>query len=112
RDNANIDGLNVARVLIDGEHIHVGDGADAAAPAGESAGSDPSAAATTGGLINLNHADQATLETLPGVGPAIAERIITWREANGGFHTPEDVQQVSGIGPKVFADLQPLITAP
>lgn len=66
--------------------------------------------APSSGLININIANQAELDTLPGIGPALAERIIAYREANGPFQTIEDLKNISGIGDKKFADLQQLIT--
>ncbi|GAB6180042.1 hypothetical protein JCM14036_13610 [Desulfotomaculum defluvii] len=64
-----------------------------------------------GGLININFASLAELDSLPGIGPALAERIIEHREANGPFQTIDDLKNVSGIGDKKFEDLQELITA-
>ena len=60
--------------------------------------------------VNLNTADQGMLETLPHVGPALAQRIIAWRSENGPFTQVEDLKNVSGIGDKTFAELQPLVT--
>ena len=60
---------------------------------------------TAGGKVNLNTADAAALDTLPRVGPAMAERIIAWREANGSFTAIEDLMNVTGIGDKTFAEV-------
>lgn len=104
-DNASLNGVNLARTVIDGEQILV--------PAEGETLEVPGAASAHGpGLINLNHADASSLETLPRVGPALAARIIEWRETNGGFRGVDDLLNVSGIGPKVFAELQDLVTAP
>ncbi|MEG6520751.1 ComEA family DNA-binding protein [Desulfotomaculum sp. 1211_IL3151] len=62
------------------------------------------------GLININTASLAELDTLPGIGPALADRIIQHREANGPFQTIEDLKSVSGIGDKKFGDLQQRVT--
>lgn len=62
------------------------------------------------GLININTASLAELDTLPGIGPALAERIIQHREANGPFQTIEDLKSVSGIGNKKFEDLRQRVT--
>jgi len=62
------------------------------------------------GLTNINLATQAELESLPGIGPVIAQRIIAYRDENGPFTTPEAIQNVAGIGPVTFERIQNLIT--
>jgi competence protein ComEA len=66
----------------------------------------PSAAA----LINLNTATQAQLESLPGLGAKVAERILEYRQKNGTFKKVEDLMNVKGIGEKSFLKLKPLVT--
>ncbi len=61
-------------------------------------------------LVDINRASQAELETLPGIGPALAERIIDFREQNGAFLSPEDLTKVKGIGDKTLEELLPYIT--
>lgn len=124
------DGLNLARKVVDGEQILVGlapgpdgprgprsgiVGADDAPVAGGPAPGPPSGAApgapTEGGtLVNLNTADAAALETLPGVGPVTAASILAWRAANGSFGTVDQLAEVDGIGPATLARLRPLVT--
>jgi competence protein ComEA len=95
--------LNLARFLSDGEQVYVPiEGEVPQGPVG--------AIGTVGGKVNLNTADAATLETLPGVGPALAARIIAWRDTNGRFTAPEDLKGVSGIGEKTFAAMEDLVT--
>jgi len=60
--------------------------------------------------ININTANQAELETLPGIGPVTAEKIISFRQTNGEFSIIEDIQKVSGIGPATFENIKELIT--
>lgn len=60
--------------------------------------------------MNLNAATVADLETLPGIGPALAQRIIDYRTEHGGFRRVEDLQQVSGIGPKKYEAIKDHVT--
>lgn len=73
-------------------------------------GAKAAGAATVTGLINVNTADQSQLDTLPGIGPSLAQRIIQYREANGPFRAVEDLKNVSGIGDKKFEDIKDRIT--
>jgi len=94
-------GLNLARVVGDAEQLVVpviGEAPEAGA------------ASAADGRVNLNTADGAALETLPRVGPALAARIIAWRERNGGFGSPEDLMQVSGIGERTFEAMRELVS--
>jgi competence protein ComEA len=68
------------------------------------------AAATGNKLININSADAVQLARLPQVGPKMAQRILDFRKSNGNFKRVQDLMKVKGIGEKVFAKLQPLIT--
>ncbi|NBS62448.1 MAG: helix-hairpin-helix domain-containing protein, partial [Microbacteriaceae bacterium] len=61
-------------------------------------------------LISLNSSSASQLEDLPGVGPALAGRIVDWREANGGYKAKEDLLNVAGIGDKLFASIKDLVT--
>lgn len=97
-DDADLSAINLARVLEDGEQIIV---PVLGAPAGE-----PGAAAPVDGRVDLNSADQAALESLPRIGPALAERIIAWREENGRFRSVDDLLAVPGIGEKLLAGLR------
>lgn len=64
----------------------------------------------TGGLVNINTADYGLLQTLPGIGPRTAERIVEYRETAGRFKSIEEVQNVKGIGPKKYGRIKALIT--
>jgi competence protein ComEA len=61
-------------------------------------------------LVSINRAGDKQLEELPGIGPALAARIIAWREANGGFKSKNDLLKVSGIGESILAGFIDLIT--
>ena len=61
-------------------------------------------------LVDLNSADEALLETLPGIGPKLAERIIDYRNTMGKFHSKEEIMNVSGIGEKKYAQIEEMIT--
>jgi competence protein ComEA len=70
----------------------------------------PAAAAATGVPLNLNTATQAQLEALPGIGKSTADRIIEYRQKNGGFKKAEDLMNVKGIGEKSFLKLKAMVT--
>ena len=109
-EDAAIDALNFARQVQDGEQIIVpsmqqaiGSGAPVAADSGASAQS--SGGAFAHGKVDINAATADQLQQLNGVGPALAQRIVADRQANGPFKTVEDLKRVSGIGDKKFASL-------
>lgn len=106
---AQLSGLNLARVLVDGEQVLVpalGDPVAAGAAPGAVPGSAPRA---PGARIDLNTADVATLDTLPGVGPVTAAKIVEWRTAHGRFTAVDELAEVPGIGPKLLEQLAPLV---
>ena len=102
-DNADPGGINLARLLSDGEQLVVPAVGELppTSGAGYSAGS---------GKINLNSADATALDTLPRIGPAMAQRIIDWRQANGRFSSVDDLLAVAGIGQKTLDGLRDLVT--
>jgi competence protein ComEA len=96
--------LNLARKVVDGELIMVG----VTPPPGAPAGTGPPGA-PAGGPINLNTATLAELDTLPGVGPVLAQRILDARTAQGGFHSVSDLRKVDGIGDARYEQLKDLV---
>lgn len=105
----NLQSLNLARVLVDGEQIVVGAPGAAPGPAA-GAGSAPGGTPAAGGPVNLNLATQGELEALPGVGPVTAAAIVDWRTTHGGFSSVEDLLEVHGIGEVTLERLSPLVT--
>ncbi|MFM8155790.1 MAG: helix-hairpin-helix domain-containing protein [Actinomycetes bacterium] len=86
--------VNLARLLVDGEQIVLG----------ESVGSGASA-----GKLSLGTATATELEQLPGVGPVLAQRIVQWRTENGPFRGVDDLSEVSGVGDALMEQLRPLV---
>ncbi len=121
---ARLDLINLAARLEDGHKLYVPSDKDARAwaaggtrPGGQAPwapspweGGGTGSSAGSPGKVNLNRADAAALETLPGIGPALAARIVAYRRALGPFRRVEDVQQVPGIGPGKFREIRDLVT--
>ncbi|GAA2848990.1 ComEA family DNA-binding protein [Microbacterium arabinogalactanolyticum] len=101
-DTADLQAVNLARPVSDGEQIVVP--AQGTGPAAD--GGAEASAVGADGRVDLNAATQADLETLPRIGPALAQRILDWREQNGRFRAVEDLLAVPGIGDKLLAGLR------
>ncbi|MEY4348612.1 MAG: hypothetical protein RIS43_1031 [Actinomycetota bacterium] len=86
--------VNLARVLVDGEQIYVGQ----------------EVSNSGGGKLNINRASASAIEQLPGVGPVLAQRIVDYRTSHGSFKRVEDLDNVSGVGPAMMSKLKPLVT--
>ena len=102
--------LNLARKVVDGELILVG----VTPPPGMAVATGPAAAPAggagpAGGPVNLNTATLADLDTLPGVGPVLAQRILDAREAQGGFKAVSDLRKVDGIGDSRYGQIKDLV---
>lgn len=124
--DADLARLNLARPVVDGERLYVprvgeddvpealrpdapgvgGSGGGGTGAGGAAGGSGAGGGAAGAAIVDLNTADQATLETLPGIGPALAARILAWREEHGGFTAVDDLLEVSGIGEARLAELR------
>lgn len=122
--SANVESINLAALLVDGQQLTIP----------YRAGEEPSVSSSTSSeddnslvlpgaeqtpepaengnteLININTASLEELDSLPGIGPTIAQRIIDYRDENGPFQTIEDILNVSGIGPSTFDNIKDLIT--
>lgn len=110
-DDADPAGINLARVVADAEQVYVPAVGEQGRHRAASANPEPSAHATThSGPVNVNTATAAQLEKLPGVGPVLAERIVTERETGGLYSSVADLQRVSGIGPASIDRLRGQVT--
>lgn len=109
--DADLAALNLAALVQDGAQVRVpapGE-SDSAPPGGVVEGAAPtvgSGAGASAGTVDVNAAGAAELETLPGIGPVLAERIVTWRTDRGPFATVDALQDVPGIGPAVLGQLR------
>lgn len=102
-DRAALASVNLARAVVDGEQIAVSRPPAAGAAAGAAGSGSVGTTAPDPVMIGLNSSDAAALEELPNVGPALAQRIIEWRQAHGAFSDVEQLLEVPGIGPKTLA---------
>lgn len=121
-DEADLSSVNLARPVVDGEQVVVpapgetpvpvpsAAGAPAGAGAGQPAPGGVGGPSGPASLVDLNTADVTTLETLPGVGPVLAQRIVDWRTEHGRFTAVEELGEVSGIGDKIYAQLSSKVT--
>lgn len=109
-EEADTSTTNLAAPVTDGAKVHVPTEGELAAPVAvgeDSSGAvSPGSGSATSGLVNINTAASAELQTLSGVGEATAQSIIEDRESNGPFASPEDLMRVSGIGEKKFAKIK------
>jgi competence protein ComEA len=111
RPGVDLTGLNLARVLVDGEQVVVG----GPAPSGAAAAASPPVAGSSdpGGpvaMVNLNTATESQLDTLPEVGPVTAASILQWRDQHGGFTSVDELLEVDGIGEVTLGKLAPYVT--
>ncbi len=94
-------GINLAREVKDGEQIVI---------SSQLIGCDPNEGSATGSLVSLNQATAEQFDSLPGIGPTLADRIIQWRDSNNGFSSVDQLNEVSGIGDKLFAGIKDLVS--
>lgn len=104
--------LNLAQQLADGQQVVISRGSDPPSEVRDG-GSQGASGGTQGGggaassVLDLNRATPAQLEALPGVGPVTATKIMAWREEHGRFSRVEELQEIDGIGPKIYAQIAP-----
>jgi len=108
--DADLDRLNLAAKLADGQRVLVQRVGEPAVPSMSPDGSSAPGEPEGGGLINVNTASAVELEQLPGIGPALAAAIISERQRRGGFRSVQELRDVRGIGEKRFADIADLVT--
>lgn len=124
--DADLNALNLAEKLSDGQKVYVPvvgeavqetqtstvptrDETESTGRTSTSRGGTKKLTSPSEGTVNINTADSETLQRLPGVGPATAERIIEYRAQKGRFTAPEELMEVRGIGPKKFAKMKALV---
>ena len=108
-EDADIDEINRAETVFDGQKIMIGAKGDSE-EAKESGGETDSADYEEEGKVNINTADSVLLQSIPGIGPSKAERIIEYRQSNGRFKSIDDIKNISGIGNKTFESIKEYIT--
>ena len=104
-EDADLDRINLASALSDGQHVYVPRLGEGSPPVQA-----PSRLSGIAGKINVNTADVTLLVTLPGVGPVLAQRIVAYRQEHGRFDRIDDIMEVPGIGQRTFEALRDLIT--
>lgn len=106
--DADVDKINMAQLLKDGMHIHVVARPAVTLHTGDGVVNANKVQANT--KININTADKNELDTLPGVGPSLAERILQYRQTNGSFSNIEELKKVTGIGSSKFEKIKDKVT--
>lgn len=111
-DDADHEAINLAALLVDGDRVRVPTQKVPTVTRATLPGAIglPPTLAVTAEPININTASLEELDSLSGIGPAIAARIIAYRQLYGGFKTIQDIMKVEGIGPTIFSNIKDLIT--
>jgi competence protein ComEA len=110
---ADLAAIDLARPVVDGEQIYLPRPGEAPhvveGPAGGSPGSTAAGAPSSGAPLDLNTATLEQFDTLPGVGPVLAQRMLDWRQQHGRYTQVDDLGEVQGIGDATLAKLRPLV---
>jgi competence protein ComEA len=107
--NADLDQVNLAAKVADGDRIYVPRRGESPPPAPSAGSTSSGSASAQSGPVDLNSASPEQLDALPGVGPATAKAIVEYRTRHGRFRTVDDLLSVPGIGPAKLATLKPLV---
>lgn len=107
---ADLSALNLAQPVIDGQKIDVPTHGEAPVAAIPGASVAPGTTPAPGQTVSLNSADEPTLETIPGVGPVTAQKIIDYRTTHGGFTSIDELLDIDGIGPATLEDIRPYVS--
>ena len=102
---ADLESINLARILVDGEQIRVGVSGESPPP------SSPEGDTAAGACVRLNTATETELQTLPGIGPALAKRIVTYRSTHPRLTSVDELDDVPGIGPSLIEKIRPGVCA-
>ena len=98
--------INLAQILQDGDQVFIGELSTLSTSGVASNKTQPN---QKNSCLNINLADSNALDTLPGIGPVMAQKIIDWREQNGSFKNISDLNKVKGIGAAKYAELEKLV---
>ena len=109
-DDASTQSLNRAEAVYDGQKITVYSSDTEGYSQDDTGGGVPAENGITGGKVNINTADSVTLQTIPGIGPSKAARIIEYRDSQGRFKKIDDIKNVTGIGDMTFENIKDYIT--
>ena len=107
RRGADLGALNLAAMLVDAQQVLV---PKRGRPEAAGTAPSPGTSGASGDLVNVNTATAADLETLPGIGPVLAEAIVAYRDEHGPFTSVDQLEDVSGIGPVTLGEIRGLVT--
>lgn len=107
---ADMGSVNMAQKLKDGQQVRIPEKPREATPLQDGKQAPDRTKGKSGDLVNINTADEKTLDSLPGIGPSMAKRIIEYRNTEGMFQSPEDLKKIKGIGDAKYEKLKDKVT--